>query len=289
MTYCLNQATLLGFIGEPPVIIDAIGGRIGLMRLCTIERWSSNDQARERVQWHTVICRADKYLPLFEHGLLAGQMVLVRGQLEHRSYTDGKALKERWVSEIVVHSIGGTIIGCGEDAGTMQGLASCMNEVVLVGKLGTKPKAHEFENGGRNCVVRLATSERFKGGGSTGEKERVQWHTVVCRNEALIPFMTGSLDKGSFVVVHGQVEYRPVGADGGLVTEVAVRPFCGSIIGCDRSAGSNRGAPVPFARNPGLSTGLAGRSRTWRSERPDPDADDDEIGEAPFIPSVAVA
>lgn len=272
------------------MIINAQGGRIGLMRVCTIERWSASDQARERLQWHTVVCRNEKFLPLLEHGLTAGQKVLVRGQLEHRSYTDGATRKERWVSEIVVHPIGGSIIECGGYAvAEMTGLPSCTNEVMLVGKLGAKPTVHDFQNGGKICVARMATSERFKGRAGNEDTERVQWHTVVCRNEALIPFMVRCLETGSMVVVHGQVEYRPFGGDETraerLVTEVVIRPYSGSIIGCDRSSGNGRMPRVPSDRNPGLMSGSGAHAGSARFQPYDDDMDDEQA----FVPSRAVA
>lgn len=292
MTYCLNHATLLGFIGERPVVTNTQGGRIGILRVCTFERWSdsTSQQDKERVQWHTVVSRNEKYLPLIEHGLVAGQRILVRGQLEHRSYTDRASGKERWVSEVVVHPFGGSIIDCGGDTvGAVTSIATCSNDVTLLGKLGAEPVVHDFQNGGRICVARVATSERFKGRGADEEKERVHWHTVVCRNEALIPFMSRYLKTGSLVAVQGQIEYRSLGgveAADRLTTEVVIRPYSGSIIGCDRATSS--GGRMPSDRQPSMADGFDvvddGRSARSRSRRTFVDKDD----EAPFVP-LAVA
>jgi single-strand DNA-binding protein len=85
-----------------------------------------------------------------------------------------------------------------------------------------------FQNGGKVCNLRIATSETWKDRDSGERRERTEWHNVVIRSEPLIRVAEQYLRKGSKVYVEGQLETRKwqdqSGADR-YTTEVALRPY----------------------------------------------------------------
>jgi single-strand DNA-binding protein len=87
-------------------------------------------------------------------------------------------------------------------------MAGSVNKVILVGNLGADPEIKSFQNGGKVCNLRIATSESWKDR-STGErKERTEWHTVAIFSEGLVGVAERFLRKGSKVYVEGQLRTR---------------------------------------------------------------------------------
>lgn len=87
-------------------------------------------------------------------------------------------------------------------------MAGSVNKVILVGNLGADPETRSFQNGGKVCNIRIATSETWKDR-NTGEKqERTEWHTVAIFGEGLAGVAERFLKKGSKVYVEGQLRTR---------------------------------------------------------------------------------
>ena len=87
-------------------------------------------------------------------------------------------------------------------------MAGSINKVILIGNLGADPEVKSFQNGGRICNLRLATSESWKDK-STGErKERSEWHTVAITSDGLVGVAERYLRKGSKVYIEGQLRTR---------------------------------------------------------------------------------
>jgi single-strand DNA-binding protein len=87
-------------------------------------------------------------------------------------------------------------------------MAGSVNKVILVGNLGADPEVKSFQNGGKVCNIRIATSESWKDR-NTGEKqERTEWHTVAIFGEGLAGVAERFLRKGSKVYVEGQLRTR---------------------------------------------------------------------------------
>jgi single-strand DNA-binding protein len=107
-------------------------------------------------------------------------------------------------------------------------MAGSVNKVILIGNLGADPEVRTFQNGGKVCNLRIATSETWKDRDSGERRERTEWHNVVIRSEPLIRVAEQYLRKGSKVYVEGQLETRKwqdqSGADR-YTTEVALRPY----------------------------------------------------------------
>ena len=124
-------------------------------------------------------------------------------------------------------------------------MAGSVNKVILIGNLGRDPEVRTFQNGGKVCNLRIATSETWKDR-STGErKERTEWHTVAIFNENLARLAEQYLRKGSKVYIEGKLETRKWQDQSGqdrYSTEVVLRPYGGELTFLDsRDGGSGSG------------------------------------------------
>jgi single-strand DNA-binding protein len=87
-------------------------------------------------------------------------------------------------------------------------MAGSVNKVILIGNLGADPEVKSFQNGGRICNLRIATSENWKDRQTGERKERTEWHSVVINSEGLVGVAERFLRKGSKVYVEGQLRTR---------------------------------------------------------------------------------
>ena len=87
-------------------------------------------------------------------------------------------------------------------------MAGSVNKVILVGNLGRDPEVRTFQNGGKVCNLRIATSETWKDKQSGERKERTEWHSVAIFNEALAGVAERYLKKGSKVYIEGKLQTR---------------------------------------------------------------------------------
>lgn len=119
-----------------------------------------------------------------------------------------------------------------------------LNKVQLIGHLGAEPEIRSFQNGGKVCNLRLATTERWKDKDGS-QQERTEWHTVAIFSEGLVNVCERFLSKGSKVYVEGQLQTRKwqdqSGADR-YSTEVVLRGFGGTLTMLDgKSDGKSSG------------------------------------------------
>ncbi len=108
-------------------------------------------------------------------------------------------------------------------------MAGSVNKVILIGNLGADPEVRTFQDGGKVCNLRIATSETWRDKESGERRERTEWHNVVIRSEPLIRVAEQYLRKGSKIYVEGQLETRKwqdqqSGQDR-YTTEVVLRPY----------------------------------------------------------------
>ena len=87
-------------------------------------------------------------------------------------------------------------------------MAGSVNKVILVGNLGADPEVRTFQNGGKVCNLRIATSETWKDRNSGERQERTEWHTVAIFSEGLAGVAERYLRKGSKVYIEGQLRTR---------------------------------------------------------------------------------
>lgn len=87
-------------------------------------------------------------------------------------------------------------------------MAGSVNKVILVGNLGADPEVKSFQNGGKVCNLRIATSESWKDKNTGEKKEKTEWHTVAIFSEGLVGIAERFLRKGSKVYIEGQLKTR---------------------------------------------------------------------------------
>ena len=87
-------------------------------------------------------------------------------------------------------------------------MAGSVNKVIIVGNLGADPEVKSFQNGGRICNLRIATSENWKDKATGERKERTEWHSVTLNGDGLIGVAERFLRKGSKVYIEGQLRTR---------------------------------------------------------------------------------
>lgn len=124
-------------------------------------------------------------------------------------------------------------------------MSGSLNKVLIIGNLGKDPEIRTFQNGGRVCNLRIATSETWRDKATGERKERTEWHSVVIFNDGLVKVAEAYLKKGTKVYIEGQLETRKSADQSGAeryFTEVVLRPYRGelTILGDGKSAGEER-------------------------------------------------
>ncbi len=125
-------------------------------------------------------------------------------------------------------------------------MAGSVNKVILIGNLGRDPEVRSFQNGGKVCNLRIATSENWKDR-STGERrEKTEWHSVAIFNEGLVRVAEQYLRKGSKVYIEGQLQTRKWQDQSGqdkYSTEVVLQGFGSTLTMLDgRGEGGGQGS-----------------------------------------------
>lgn len=112
-------------------------------------------------------------------------------------------------------------------------MAGSVNKVILVGNLGADPEIRTFQNGGKVCNLRIATSERWRDKNSGENREKTEWHTVAIFQEGLVRVAEQYLRKGATVYIEGKLQTRKwqdqSGADR-YSTEVVLQGFDGKLV-----------------------------------------------------------
>ena len=124
-------------------------------------------------------------------------------------------------------------------------MAGSVNKVILIGNLGRDPEVRSFQNGGKVCNLRIATSENWRDKNSGERRERTEWHTVAIFSEPLVRVAEQYLRKGSKVYIEGQLETRKWQDQSGqdrYSTEVVLRPYTSTLTMLDgRNDGGSGG------------------------------------------------
>ena len=126
-------------------------------------------------------------------------------------------------------------------------MAGSVNKVILIGNLGRDPEVRSFQNGGKVCNLRIATSETWKDRATGERRERTEWHSVAIFSEPLAKIAEQYLRKGSKVYIEGQLETRKWQDQSGqdrYSTEVVLRPYRSELTMLDgREGGGGGGGP----------------------------------------------
>jgi single-strand DNA-binding protein len=137
-------------------------------------------------------------------------------------------------------------------------MAGSVNKVIIVGNLGADPEIKSFQNGGRICNLRIATSEDWKDKQTGEKKERTEWHSVTLQSDGLVGVAERFLKKGSKVYVEGQLRTRKWQDQSGndrYTTEISVAGFDGKLVMLDGPKGGSSGGS-----SDGWSGGASGGS-----------------------------
>ncbi len=137
-----------------------------------------------------------------------------------------------------------------------------VNKVTLLGNLGRDPEVRTFQNGGKVCNLRIATSERWRDRDTGEDRERTEWHSVAIFAEPLVRIAEQYLRKGSMVYVEGQLETRKWQDQSGqdrYSTEVTLRPYRSDLVLLPRGGGGSdyaddRGGYDSYGGEPSGST-----------------------------------
>ncbi|CUH72906.1 Helix-destabilizing protein [Thalassovita autumnalis] len=123
-------------------------------------------------------------------------------------------------------------------------MAGSVNKVILVGNLGRDPELRNFQNGGKVCNLRIATSENWKDRNTGERRERTEWHSVAIFQEGLVRVAEQYLRKGSKVYIEGQLQTRKWQDQNGqdrYSTEVVLQGFGGTLVMLDGRDGGGQG------------------------------------------------
>ena len=141
-------------------------------------------------------------------------------------------------------------------------MAGSVNKVILVGNLGRDPEVRTFQNGGKVCNLRIATSENWKDRNTGERRERTEWHSVAIFNEGLVRVAEQYLRKGSKVYLEGQLQTRKWQDQSGqdrYSTEVVLQGFGSTLVMLDgRGEGSGGGGGYGGGQSGGYGGGQAG-------------------------------
>ncbi len=111
-------------------------------------------------------------------------------------------------------------------------MAGSVNKVILVGNLGRDPEVRSFQNGGKVCNLRIATSETWKDRNTGERREKTEWHSVAIFQEGLVRVAEQYLRKGSTVYIEGKLQTRKWQDQSGqdrYSTEVVLQGYDGTL------------------------------------------------------------
>jgi single-strand DNA-binding protein len=162
-------------------------------------------------------------------------------------------------------------------------MAGSVNKVILIGNLGRDPEVRTFQNGGKVCNLRIATSENWKDRTTGERRERTEWHSVAIFNEGLVRVAEQYLRKGSKVYIEGQLQTRKWQDQSGqdrYSTEVVLQGFGSTLTMLDgrgeggggQDSGGQGGGSGGYDSGPQQGGGFGGGS-----SGPSHNIDDDEI------------
>lgn len=140
-----------------------------------------------------------------------------------------------------------------------------LNEVRLIGNIGRDPEFFDMQSGGRLCKFSMATTRKWKDKTSGETKSETQWHNVVVFNKYLVEVCANMAQKGTRVVVGGELTTRSYEKDGSTryITEIRI-PTIGGILNIEaRGKGWNDTQPTSAS---GQSNPSQQSNDQWRAD-----------------------
>jgi single-strand DNA-binding protein len=140
-------------------------------------------------------------------------------------------------------------------------MTGSVNKVILVGNLGRDTEVSTFQNGGKVCNLRVATSERWRDKASGENREKTEWHSVAIFSEGLVRVAEQYLKKGSTVYLEGKLQTRKwqdqSGADR-YTTEVVLQGFDANMVMLGGRDGGGGGGSFGGDQGGGYDSGPSG-------------------------------
>jgi single-strand DNA-binding protein len=168
-------------------------------------------------------------------------------------------------------------------------MAGSVNKVILVGNLGADPEVKSFQNGGKVCNIRIATSENWKDRNTGEKKERTEWHTVAIFSEGLAGVAERFLRKGSKVYIEGQLRTRKWQDQSGndrYTTEVVLQGPSAVLTMLDGAPGGGQAGGRSSSYESGgyddYGSGRSSGGSAVRDRAPEPNFSNDLDDEVPF-------
>ncbi len=135
---------------------------------------------------------------------------------------------------------------------------SSLNQVSLIGNLGSDPQVKSMQNGDKVANFSLATSERWTDKRSGEKREITEWHRVVIWGN-LAEIVEKYVRKGSKIFVQGQLKTRKWTDKQGVeryTTEVVLNGFGSKMVmlsseRSDGGGGQGQPAQAPAQGNQG--------------------------------------
>ncbi len=140
-------------------------------------------------------------------------------------------------------------------------MAGSVNKVILIGNLGADPEVRTFQNGGKVCNLRIATSETWKDKNTGERREKTEWHTVAIFSEGLVRVCEQYLKKGSKIYIEGALQTRKWQDQSGndrYSTEVVLSGFNGTLVMLDGRSGGGSGGGYGGGDQGGYGGGSSG-------------------------------
>lgn len=119
-----------------------------------------------------------------------------------------------------------------------------VNKVTILGNLGADPEVRTFDNGGKVCNLRIATSETWKDKNTGEKKEKTEWHTVAIFSDGLVGVAERYLKKGSKVYIEGKLQTRKWQDQSGndrYSTEIVLQGFDSKLVMLGGNEGGSSG------------------------------------------------
>jgi single-strand DNA-binding protein len=111
MTLGLNQATLIGNVGQVPEIrYTEDGKQIAYFSLATTDSWrdKETDEKRERTEWHKIVIFHQGIVSIVKEYVKKGSKLYVQGNIRTREWEkDGE---KRYITEIILQSNSATLV-----------------------------------------------------------------------------------------------------------------------------------------------------------------------------------
>lgn len=123
-------------------------------------------------------------------------------------------------------------------------MAGTINKAIIIGHLGADPEVRSFQNGGRVCNLRVATSETWKDKNTGERREKTEWHSVAITSDGLVGVAERFLKKGSKVYLEGKLQTRKWQDQAGndrYSTEIVLPPYGGTLTLLDKAEGGGYG------------------------------------------------